>query len=238
MSDNHANAISVPTGAVPRQEWRKLLPWPNAVLRATPQKVITDGDELSRTVTSLLCGAQHEWMAVRPGHFPIQTLTVEPVPLWPVPDTDHVRARAVYDSSYTTGTLERTLVRMHAALGEEARVCRGVAARMLIADKTALVIVPPGTGLLISDPADVRQCRVHFEGLWEKSLPFGRPELSAPEEQVLVLLAQGRDISQIAADTGISKRSVVEYAQDISRRLGAGNMLQAGVLASMRGWVD
>lgn len=238
MSGNHANAINVPAGAIPHQEWRKLLPWPDAALRATPRKVITDGGELSRTVTSLLCGARHEWMAVRPGHFPIQTLTPDSVPLWPVPDTDQVRARAVYDSSYTTGTLERALVRMHAALGEEARICRGVAARMLIADKTALVIVPPGTGLLISDPVDVRQCRAHFEGLWEKSLPFGRPALSAPEEQVLVLLAQGRDISQIAADTGISKRSVIEYAQDISRRLGAGNMLQAGVLASMRGWVD
>lgn len=237
MTDRLAGDIGIPADAIPRQEWGGRIFWPGTSLRATP-RVITDGDAVSRAAALLLCKAHDEWMAVQPTHWTHAASTVDSVPIWPVPDTEHVHARAIYDSSYTTGMLERALVRMHVALGEEARIYRSTAAKMLIADDTALVIVPPGTGLLISDTADVDLMRARFERIWEKSLPFGRPALPPHQGKVLDLLIQGHDVDQIANDMGISENAVREHAQGIRRRLGARTMEQAAALAVLRGWVD
>lgn len=109
---------------------------------------------------------------------------------------------------------------------------------MLIADGTVFLVVPPDTGLLITDASVVERYRAFFEGLWEKALPFGRPTLPPRQAEVLDLLAQGHDLEQIADEVGISKNAVREYAREIRQWLGARTMVQAGALAALRGWVD
>lgn len=237
MADNRASDVGIPAGAIPSQDWRGRV-WLGSAYAHETNKVITTGREVFQTVMSLLCEVEEEWMTVRPPSWIDGRPVSDPVPLWPIPDTDKVRTRAVYDSSYSTGPMERSLVRMHVDLGEEARVGHGIDGRMLIADGTVFLVVPPDTGLLITDASVVERYRAFFEGLWEKALPFGRPTLPPRQAEVLGLLAQGHDLEQIADEVGISKNAVREYAREIRQWLGARTMVQAGALAALRGWVD
>lgn len=112
MADTHAKDIGIPAGAIPSQDWRGRV-WLGSAYAHETNKVITTGREVFQTVMSLLCEAEEEWMTVRPPSWIDGRPVSDPVPLWPIPDTDKVRTRAVYDSSYSTGPMERSLVRMH-----------------------------------------------------------------------------------------------------------------------------
>lgn len=237
MADTDAKGIGIPAGAIPRQDWGGRF-WLDRAYHRETNKVITTGRDIFQTVMSLLCDAQEEWMTVRPPSWVNGHPTSDPVPLWPIPDTDKVRTRAIYDSSYSTGPMERFLVRFHVDLGEEARVSHGIDARMLITDGTVLLVMPPDTGLLITDASVVNQYRSFFTATWETSVPFGRPALPPRQAKVLELLAQGHDLDQIADEVGVSKNAVREYAREIRQWLGARTMVQAGALAALRGWVD
>lgn len=110
---------------------------------------------------------------------------------------------------------------------------------MLIADTTAaLIVMPPGIGVLVRDTANVKNLRANFEEIWEESLPFGRPALPPQQEKVLDLLIQGRELGAIATDLGISRDAVHKHARELRRKLGASTMAQAGVLSALRGWGD
>lgn len=204
MADKHANCVGIPAGAIPHQDWRGRLLLGSEYHHET-HKLITTTREVRNTVTSLLETVRKDWMTVRPSAWTTGDPADDPEPLWPIPKAStQVRVRAIYDSSYPTGTMERTFVSLHVDLGEEARICHGADARMLIADSTVLLVVPPYTGLLITDASVVKQYRTFFERLWEQALPFNRPPLPPLQTKVLNLLAHGLDLDQIANGLDIS----------------------------------
>jgi len=71
-------------------------------------------------------------------------------------------------------------------------------------------------------------------GLQDRSLPYVEP-LTAREQQVLELLAEGLPNKTIAARLGISDQTVKFHVASISAKLGATNRTEAVRLALRRG---
>ena len=238
MTDDYAGGADVPAGAVPGRDWRRL-PWPDVPTRDAPEEAITTSAGIFRAAESLLREARSDWMTIRPPDWSDGIPEIDPVQLWPVPSTQHIHVRAVYPDRFTARPPGRPLVRKRIAAGEEARVSLDAAVGLLLADTTAaLLVLPPGVAMLVRDTGTVRQLRAFFEEMWEASVPFGRPALPPRQEKFLDLLAQGRELDEIADELGISRRAAHGCARDIRRRLGARTMAQAGALASLRGWID
>jgi serine-type D-Ala-D-Ala carboxypeptidase/endopeptidase (penicillin-binding protein 4) len=61
--------------------------------------------------------------------------------------------------------------------------------------------------------------------------------LTARQRQVLELIVEGLDNSQIAARLGVSERTVRAHVSAVLERLGVGNRTQAAVAAIQRGWL-
>jgi DNA-binding CsgD family transcriptional regulator len=86
--------------------------------------------------------------------------------------------------------------------------------------------VPEGDPKREGDPERV--------GLQDRSLPYVEP-LTAREQQVLELLAEGLPNKTIAARLGISDQTVKFHVASISAKLGATNRTEAVRLALRRG---
>lgn len=238
MGDSQSGgADDIPSGAVPEQGWRRR-PELDRALRSSPYEVITTWGGMERAAAALRREVREDWMTMRPPDWAASVPGLGTVPVWPVPTAGGVRARAVYDMSFTANRPGRPLVRERIADGEEARVGRGVMVSLLLADTAAALLASPtGHVLLIRHVVIVDALRGFFEGLWEKALPFGRPPLPPREGRFLDLLTQRQYMYEIADELGFSRSTAYRYARDIRRRLGARTMAQAGVLAYARGWV-
>jgi DNA-binding CsgD family transcriptional regulator len=65
----------------------------------------------------------------------------------------------------------------------------------------------------------------------------GRPSLTSRQREVLQLIVEGLDNTQIAARLGISERTVRAHVSQVLERTGAANRTQAAVAAIQRGWL-
>jgi DNA-binding NarL/FixJ family response regulator len=61
--------------------------------------------------------------------------------------------------------------------------------------------------------------------------------LSPQQLAVFRLLADGRSVKQIAAELGITDRTIESHIQAARRKLGGGNAMSIVVLAVRRGWI-
>jgi DNA-binding NarL/FixJ family response regulator len=77
--------------------------------------------------------------------------------------------------------------------------------------------------------------RVRAERAEPKRDPFGLQVLTARELEVLRLLMQGRENSEIAAELGISNRTVKNHVSAILAKLALSNRVQAAVFAVQHG---
>ncbi|HVE73804.1 MAG TPA: LuxR C-terminal-related transcriptional regulator [Mycobacteriales bacterium] len=169
-------------------------------------------------------------------------------------DTQHeMQARGViYRGLYDPSALEcpdqpDKLLRCVAA-GEQARISTGIPLKMVIADRR-VALVP----LNIDQPALLSSLVVHtssildalillFENLWERASPFGlapseEPDLTAFDQQMLVLMAAGFNDQRVARQLGVSQRTLARRITSLTARLGAESRFQAGVAAAGKGWV-
>jgi DNA-binding NarL/FixJ family response regulator len=64
-----------------------------------------------------------------------------------------------------------------------------------------------------------------------------RPALNDNQVQILRLLGQGESNRQIAAQVHLSELTVKSYLQDIYRKLGVRNRVEAALLATREGWI-
>jgi DNA-binding NarL/FixJ family response regulator len=89
-----------------------------------------------------------------------------------------------------------------------------------------------------------------FEMYWDRALPLhvndGRAELAGPssdtapsedDRHLLVLLVGGLTDQEIAAQLGISDRTVRRGVRAMMSRLDAATRFQAGYQAVLRGWI-
>lgn len=138
------------------------------------------------------------------------------------------------------------------AAGEEARVA-DIPLKMTLFDDTAAILPlhqPPDveSRLLVYNPVLLDALSALFEMCWDHALPLhvsqGRAELSGAgdepppgERQLLVLLVAGLTDQDIAAQLGISDRTVRSRVRAMMDRLDATTRFQAGYQAVLRGWL-
>jgi DNA-binding CsgD family transcriptional regulator len=106
------------------------------------------------------------------------------------------------------------------------------AARAASVDADAIVLAARGRDA--PDEGDVPEGDPKRVALQDRSLPYVEP-LTAREQQVLELLAEGLPNKAIAARLGISDQTVKFHVASISAKLGATNRTEAVRLALRRG---
>ncbi|GAB1692415.1 helix-turn-helix domain-containing protein [Krasilnikovia sp. M28-CT-15] len=166
-----------------------------------------------------------------------------------------VRCRAIYDS---VGLIEfhdlRTDVETCIGLGEEARVMNDAPTKLgLIDDHAAILPLEPAPArlesMVVVHPSGLLEALgTLFEHLWRQALPL---RLTGPDEQpgsadrptsdelrLLSLLASGATDEVIAAQLGLAHRTYQRRLRALLDRLGANTRFQAGMQATLRGWLS
>jgi DNA-binding NarL/FixJ family response regulator len=103
--------------------------------------------------------------------------------------------------------------------------------------------------LVVHNPVLVDALSALFEMYWDRALPLhvndGRAELAGPDaapseddRHLLVLLVGGLTDQEIAAQLGISDRTVRRGVRAMMGRLDAATRFQAGYQAVLRGWIS
>jgi DNA-binding CsgD family transcriptional regulator len=133
------------------------------------------------------------------------------------------------------------------AAGEQARVT-DIPLKMTIFDDTAAILPvrqPPDveSRLIVHNPVLLDALSALFEMYWERALPLlaetgaGDAVPSEAQRRLLVLLVGGLSDREIAAQLGISDRTVRRMMRLLMARLDAANRFQAGYQAVLRGWI-
>jgi DNA-binding NarL/FixJ family response regulator len=102
---------------------------------------------------------------------------------------------------------------------------------------------------VVRAPVIIAALRDYFELLWDRATPVGpsrarRPEgrpqgggLTAAQQTVLRLMAEGHQGGAIATRAGISTTSVRRHIKAIMEKLGVNSGFAAGAAAQRRGWI-
>lgn len=115
--------------------------------------------------------------------------------------------------------------------GAQVRTVPDVPVDALVVDGS-LAVLP---GQARSTPAGTVMIRV-FDSLWSAGTPFGMGVLNTREHQVLTMLSAGRTDESMAAQLGVSVRTVRRMISTLMGRLDARSRFQAGVRAASLGW--
>lgn len=116
---------------------------------------------------------------------------------------------------------------------------------LLVAD-TRYALIDTGTydesaagSCLVRVPSLVLGLTALADTLWNLALPAHGPggPLDATTNRILYLLTQGATDNDIAADTGLSRRTVERRVHALFGHLGVTTRFQAGAQASRRGWI-
>ncbi|MEV7548522.1 helix-turn-helix domain-containing protein [Amycolatopsis sp. NPDC089917] len=82
-----------------------------------------------------------------------------------------------------------------------------------------------------------------FETSWAAALPLDQQGRTAEqpirpiERELLILLAAGRKDDEIAAELGVSRRTLFRYLETLMDRAGVSSRFQLGVFAAHNGWL-
>ncbi|MEV6905785.1 LuxR C-terminal-related transcriptional regulator [Amycolatopsis sp. NPDC051071] len=162
-----------------------------------------------------------------------------------------IRYRCVYsgaslgDPGYFAGNILPCL-----RAGEQARLLPELPVKLTLFDDRAATIA------LTIREADrnqsiviVRPCALFsaleglFETSWAAALPLdqhgrtsGEP-IRQIERELLILLAAGRKDDEIAAELGVSRRTLFRYLETLMDRTGVSSRFQLGVFATHNGWL-
>ncbi|WP_168583163.1 helix-turn-helix transcriptional regulator [Gephyromycinifex aptenodytis] len=161
-------------------------------------------------------------------------------------DGTPLRLRSTFDTSVLQyqGAGDVLLARIEG--GEEARFLDSIPFTTIVADDVAAVVdltsfdTSGGGSLLIRDRRVVLALRALGEAWWSLATPMAWKGLSALDRQsvfILSLLAAGATDSTIAAQSGMSQRTVERRVRALMTQLGASTRFQAGVQAVRRGWI-
>jgi DNA-binding CsgD family transcriptional regulator len=136
------------------------------------------------------------------------------------------------------------ILQQRVAMGEEVRVVPEVHTRLLVLERSHLVLPEP-LGFAAAPRIVTRQrglielATLYFECLWSHAVrvdgPGPRPE--DLRRYLLEQLASGAQDEQIARRLGLSLRTVRRRVAEVMAELGATSRFQAGVEAVRRGWI-
>ena len=163
-----------------------------------------------------------------------------------------VRYRVVYDRTLLDldGPEIPLLLEEWAALGEEMRVAVGVPVKGIIADgRLALVVLHDGPpdevrALVIHVPTLVATLGWIFRRVWESAVPVHTAltvsadgPLADDDRRLLSLLLAGYTDQAIAAQLGVSMRTIQRRVQRLLLLAGVQTRLQLGWQAAHRHWI-
>ena len=142
----------------------------------------------------------------------------------------------------------RRIIAACAEAGEQARLLPRVPMKMKLADQATamLPLTPTGTAgaLVIRAPLITAALREYFEMLWERATPLKAEQPTAPggrltaaQQTVLELMAEGLHDDAIARRAGLSLTTVRRHITAILRRLDVTSRFAAGAAAQRRGWI-
>ncbi|HET8641062.1 MAG TPA: LuxR C-terminal-related transcriptional regulator [Pseudonocardiaceae bacterium] len=171
-------------------------------------------------------------------------------------ELDHLRRGVRYRILYDRRALDipGRLADLEAgiAAGEQARVT-DIPLKMTLSDYPMAILPlrsPPDveSRLIVHDCVLLDALSALFEMYWDQALPLrvsaGRAELpgheggpSADERHLLPLLVAGLTDQEIAAQLGVSDRTVRSRVRAMMARLDAATRFQAGYQAVQRGWL-
>ena len=161
--------------------------------------------------------------------------------------SDHrpLLVQMIYESSVLTYPNAGEVLQARAEAGETTRVIDRLPFTLLIADTTAALLDLTtydscGSGsLLIRERRMVVALAALADTFWGLALPtsLGNTGLDSQTGYVLSLLAVGATDSAIAAQTGLSLRTIERRVKALLEQLGATTRFQAGVQAARRGWI-
>lgn len=158
----------------------------------------------------------------------------------------HLAVRTTYDTLLLELPRAAEVLQRRSASGEECRFLRGLPFSAIVADSSSAVIDitafdSSGKGCLwVQDRRLALAVAALAEMLWRMATPMADEGLESVDEQsraILSLLAGGATDSMIAAQTGISQRTVERKVRTMLSQLGASTRFQAGVQAARRGWL-
>lgn len=137
--------------------------------------------------------------------------------------------------------------RLAVAAGEEIRALPEVPTRLFVADdRLALLPMHPagsegvGGALLVHPSGLLDLVTAVFESFWQSARPLLGPDADADavaERELLALLLAGLTDAAVAAQLGVSLRTVQRRISELSDRAGVTSRFQLGAEAIRRGWV-
>jgi serine-type D-Ala-D-Ala carboxypeptidase/endopeptidase (penicillin-binding protein 4) len=101
----------------------------------------------------------------------------------------------------------------------------------------ALAAAQLGARALLTKNCSLAELVVAIRGVSSGAPAAPVARLTARQRQVLELIVEGLDNSQIAARLGVSERTVRAHVSAVLERLGVANRTQAAVAAIQRGWL-
>jgi predicted transcriptional regulator len=181
----------------------------------------------------------------------VVSLVAPPVPEVPAPlvmarvaaaSSRRLQARSVHAADSLDGNGARAAAELEAR-GAVVRVAPRVPLKVLLfSGRAALIKADPACPqvdelLVVRAPALVAALGVMFELVWERATPLRQVADGAavPDTGLLELLAAGCQDEQIAAQLGISVRTVRRRVAELLESLGARTRFQAGAQAARRG---
>jgi DNA-binding CsgD family transcriptional regulator len=156
--------------------------------------------------------------------------------------------RTIYLDSARNDPPTLAYLRWLAETGGQVRTAATLPLRMLIFDREqALIPVNPEhskTGAVVQrGPGMVAALCALFEQTWQNARPVGQERhrddqgLTAQEQAVITLLAEGWTDDVIARKLGVSVRTGRRITAELTARLGARSRFQAGARAVEHGWI-
>ncbi|GAA0598073.1 helix-turn-helix transcriptional regulator [Kribbella sandramycini] len=190
-------------------------------------------------VGALLAGAGAEVIA-------ISSLAPTGATFGPSDVRSGVRYRALFPDSVRTTPAWSRHIRALAEYGVSVRTTPVVMVNALVIDGRTVVLPADGVdrGVAVLRLNSVLAATIgYFERAWSEAVPVVgadvvvAAELSWREQEVLRLMALGCTDGHIAAQVGVSVRTVRRMIAQLMSRLGARSRFQAGVKAADRGWL-
>ncbi len=219
----------------------------NATFPAHLVSVVSDRAEISELSAALANAARKDWMTLENLHteMPLTDDFVQP----PLPAFGgRVRCRSIYAAGAMEHPVARRIIQACADAGEQARLLTRVPMKMKLADQSTamLPLTPTGTAgaLVIRAPLITAALREYFEMLWERATPLKAEQpatpggrLTAAQQAVLELMAEGLHDDAIARRAGLSITTVRRHITAVMKRLDVTSRFAAGAAAQRRGWI-
>ncbi|WP_338700393.1 LuxR C-terminal-related transcriptional regulator [Streptomyces sp. Q6] len=235
------------TGSVDRLAAQLLSATP-ADVRAMGIETVRGGRAISERIAAMLASATEEVALLdRPPYASSQPDGM-PTPLdMASPVRRGARVRAVVDREGFTFPGRARGLNDLAAQGVQIRVGQDLPTKLFTVDRRVTLLPPTdaadptASALVVNDSLLSHALVPLFEAVWERSMPIGSDspdQVTDEDRELLTMLASGLKDEAIARRLDLHVHTVRRRITRLMTMLNAQTRFQAGVRATLRGWLD